>query len=202
MEVGPSVLVSDKINLDKVCILVVDDNNQSVEIMMSVLSGFGARNLLSCNSADEAKTILKRNRVDLLLTDAEMPGENGYELVRWLRSECKEPNRYASAMVVTGHTRVSRVELARDCGAHFVVTKPITPDILLQRIFWVASGERIFVDCDSYKGPDRRFKHEGPPAGSDGRRADDLPADVGEATTPNMTQDELDSMLKVGKVAL
>jgi hypothetical protein len=66
----------------------------------------------------------------------------------------------------------------------------------------VARDERMFVDCEAYAGPDRRFKFEGPPPGEDGRRDNDLPAEVGQATDPNLSQDELDSMMKVSKVSL
>lgn len=196
------MLAADKINLEKVAILVVAENSQSVSIMTSVLAGFGARNVQTCDSAGQAKAVFNKDRIDLLLTDGEMGVETGYDLVSWLRREGKEPNRYCSAIVVTGHTRLSRVEHARDCGAHFVVSKPLAPDVLLQRLFWVANSERLFIDADTYKGPDRRFKQQGPPAGCDGRRADDLPLEVGEAQEPNLTQEELDAIMKVGKVAL
>ena len=131
-----------------------------------------------------------------------MPEQDGYDFLRWLRRDSQEPNRYAPAILLTSHTRSSRIQWARDCGAHFVVTKPIQADVLLERIFWVAKDERMFIDCDAYVGPDRRFKFEGPPAGMEGRRSSDLQADLGAASDPNMSQDELDAMLKVRKIVV
>jgi CheY-like chemotaxis protein len=193
----------DKFDLKRINVLIVDDNAQSLDIMAQVLNGFGARNLTRCENAKEAREALGGStRFDLILSDASMPGEDGYDLMRWLRREGKEPNRYAPAIIVTAHTRASQVKKARDCGAHFVVAKPIQPNVLLERIFWVARDDRMFVECDIYMGPDRRFKFEGPPPGEDGRRASDLPAEVGLATEGNMSQDELDAMMKVAKVAL
>lgn len=193
---------NDKLDLERINVLIVDDNAQSVDILAQVMSGFGARNITRCASAKEAKAALTSSRIDFILSDAEMPGEDGYDLLRWLRREAKEPNRFAPAILVTGHTRISQVKRGRDCGAHFVVSKPIQAKVLLERVFWVARDERMFVDCDVYAGPDRRFKFEGPPPGEDGRRGNDLTAQVGDATDPNLSQDELDSMMKVGKVAL
>ncbi|MGA0603434.1 response regulator [Caulobacter sp. KR2-114] len=192
----------DKFDLTRINVLIVDDNAQSLDIMAQVLTGFGARNLTRCSSAKEARDALAIHRFDLILSDASMPGEDGYDLLKWLRREGKEPNRFCPALIVTGHTRSSQVKKARDCGAHFVVAKPIQPNILLERIFWVARDERMFVDCEAYAGPDRRFKFEGPPPGEEGRRGNDLPAEVGAATEGNMSQDELDAMMKVAKVAL
>jgi hypothetical protein len=67
---------------------------------------------------------------------------------------------------------------------------------MLERILWVAREQRGFVACDSYAGPDRRFKFDGPPAGGPGRRRDDLSADVGDAVMPNMSQDQIDALLQ------
>jgi hypothetical protein len=66
----------------------------------------------------------------------------------------------------------------------------------------VAKEDRMFVETDSYVGPDRRFKREGPPAGMAGRRKEDLPMELGQATTPNLSQDQIDGMMKPMKVSL
>ena len=98
--------------------------------------------------------------------------------------------------------REAILKKARDCGAHFVMTKPLTPITVLERVLWIAREGRRFVESDTYMGPDRRFKNEGVPAGQVGRRRDDLVGDVGEASTPNMEQDSIDGMLKTRRVNL
>jgi DNA-binding response OmpR family regulator len=60
---------------------------------------------------------------------------------------------------------------ARDAGANFVLTKPIAPNLLLQRIMWIGRDARPFVELESYVGPDRRFSLDGPPDGAPDRRA-------------------------------
>ena len=70
-----------------------------------------------------------------------------------------------------------------------------------ERLF-VARENRQFVVAPGYVGPDRRFKNVGPPAGTDGRRSDDLTAEVPDAAEPNMSQDELDAMFKPMKVMI
>ena len=98
--------------------------------------------------------------------------------------------------------RLSQLFKARDCGASFTIAKPITPKIVLERLFFIAKDQRMFVDCGAYIGPDRRFKREGPPVGMEGRRSDDLGAEMGESAAPNMSQEEIDAMMKPSKVAL
>jgi hypothetical protein len=63
----------------------------------------------------------------------------------------------------------------RDAGANFTIAKPITPKIVLERILWAAKEDRQFIECETYLGPDRRFKNDGPPSGAKGRRREDPP---------------------------
>jgi CheY-like chemotaxis protein len=52
------------------------------------------------------------------------------------------------------------------------------------------------------EGPDRRFKAFGPPIGTKGRRHDDLNAKIGAAVEPNMSQNEIDLLMKPTRVKL
>lgn len=196
------MLPSAYLNLEKAKALVVDDNAQALDILVGVLASFGLRDIVRAESATEGMEQVKRNAFDLILTDGEMPGMDGYEFVHWLRRNGADASRVTPAILVTAHTRRSHVVKARDCGANFIIAKPITPKILLERIFWVAKGDRMFVETDNYVGPDRRFKQEGPPADHpDGRRRDDVPIEIGQAETPNMSQEELDNLVKPQKAA-
>jgi len=200
---GPkAMLASQKIDLERIHFLLVDDNVQSLDIMSQVVAGFGVRSIVKCTSAAEARATLLKNTMDFLLTDAQMPGESGYDLTHWVRHEGPETNRYMPIVVVTGHTPRSHVMRARDCGAHFVVAKPLTPKVLLERIFWTAQDDRKYIECDEYCGPDRRFQRLGPPVGTEGRRSDDLSGALGDPAEPNMSQDDINALMKPAKVAL
>jgi CheY-like chemotaxis protein len=186
--------------LEKATVLVVDDNSQALEIVASVLMSFGVRNIVRAANGREAQEFVQRQLFDLILTDAQMPEMDGYDFIRWLRREGPDAARVVPALIITAHTRRSEVMKARDCGANFIVAKPLTPKILLQRITWVARGDRMFIEADTYFGPDRRYKHEGPPPEfPDGRRRDDVPIQIGAAAEPNMSQEELDNLIKPQK---
>jgi DNA-binding response OmpR family regulator len=140
--------------------------------------------------------------VDFLLVDSNLDEDSGYALVRWLRRSSLDPNRFAPVILTSSHTPVSEIASARDCGANFVVAKPLSPSVLMQRMLWIAKGGRQFVEAQSYVGPDRRFKFDGVPEGTKGRRASDLSASVGAATEPNLNQDQINNVLKPQRVAL
>jgi DNA-binding response OmpR family regulator len=101
-----------------------------------------------------------------------------------------------------GHQTLGNVRQARDAGANLVVAKPLSPDVLLRRITWVARESRQFIVAPGYVGPDRRFRNDGPPVGTNGRRSDDLSLEVPDAVMPNMSQNEVDVLFKPRRVSL
>jgi CheY-like chemotaxis protein len=195
------MLSSDKINLEKIKFLLIDDNPACLDILSSVLRGFGAKTVARCASAKEARAILSERVIDVILTDVQMPEESGYDFIEWLRRNADPANRFAAAVVITSHTRISHIARARDCGAHFVIAKPITPKVVLERLFWVSKENRMYIETDTYVGLDRRFKHEGPPAGTKGRREDDPDSEVA-ADDATAGEDEMNPPGKPLKVAV
>ena len=193
---------STRINLEKVSVLIVDDSTPSLDLLAQVVTGFGVKTLQRAESAKVAQVQLRERTFDLVISATNMAGVDGYELVKWLRLGALEANRYVPVILVSGHTPPSQVFKARDSGANFTVAKPITPKVLLERILWAAREERQFIECDSYLGPDRRFKNEGPPIGVEGRRRDDLPPELGEITGDNMSQDQINALMRPSKVKL
>lgn len=170
--VGEALRESAVVNLTAAVTMVVDDSPFSLDLTAQALLGFGIQTRYSCHSAPEAIEILQDNKIDLLIVDCEMPGMDGYEMVRWLRRSGLEPNAFVPVIMTAGHVRRSRVQSARDCGANFLVTKPFSAASLLERIVWVARDGRPFLEVGAYFGPDRRFRTGGPPG--EERRGDEL----------------------------
>lgn len=191
-----------RLNLARSNVLLIDDNEQALEVLASIFRGFGVHRQVKCGSATDAQAILNSREIDLIVCDTSMPDMDGYSFVRWLRREGPEDARFAPVIMLTGHAARSTIESSRDCGANFIVSKPFTPEVLLQRIYWVAKDERAMVRSEGYVGPDRRFRNMGPPLGVKGRRKDDLSTHVGMAKDPNMDQDEIDMLLKPQRAAL
>jgi DNA-binding response OmpR family regulator len=189
-----------RINLEKANVLLVESTTQGMDILSQIFAGFGARSPLRATTAADAMKAAHGAPLDLIVCDPALPDEDGYDFMRQLRRARLEPNSFAPAILTTAHTPKSQILKARDCGANFVVVKPLSPRVMLDRIMWIARENRAFIECDSYVGPDRRFQSLGPPAGTDGRRKDDLPAEVGAAVDPNMSQSEIDDLMKPRRV--
>jgi two-component system response regulator YesN len=70
-------------------LLMVDDQ---IQILNGLISGvdwihLGVDEIRTAQGAGEAREILCRERIDILLCDIEMPGENGLSLLRWVRRQ-------------------------------------------------------------------------------------------------------------------
>lgn len=170
---APGLNPNTVFNLSKATVMVVDDEPFSLRLTAQTLLGFGVVTRYQCGSADEASALLKTHPIDLLIVDAEMPVKDGYDLVSWLRRSGLD-NAWTPVLMISGHTPVSKVAKARDCGANFIVARPLTAALLLDRILWVAKDLRGMLETSTYAGPDRRFRELGPPEGETERRGDPM----------------------------
>jgi CheY-like chemotaxis protein len=162
-----------RVNLEKAVILLLSPQG-GMELLARVLHGFGVRHPYRCYDSARAMEVCGEADLDLIICDGALPGGEAYDFIATLRRSDIEPNRYTPVMVIQGHTPADQILKARDCGANFVVAKPITPRLLLERVLWIAQEQRPFIELDSYVGPDRRFQNLGPPGGpGTGRRRTD-----------------------------
>lgn len=164
-----------RFNLSKTAVLLLDPTQVGLEIMTQILKGFGAREVHRCATVEDAKAKVLEHQIDLMIVDTIAESGEGYEFVRWLRKGVPEPNRHAPVLLTAAHTRASDVASARDCGSHFIVTKPLAPIVVLERIIWIAREGRAFLLSDGYVGPDRRFGRQEVKADHPRRRLDDEP---------------------------
>jgi DNA-binding response OmpR family regulator len=190
-----------RINLSKASVLLIDPSQHSLDMLAQIIHGFGIAELQRCLTIDEAEKLTRNKVFDLLVIDPEVDGGAGYDFLQTLRHS-GGANAYVTVILVSGHVRASDVTRARDTGANFFVAKPLTPAVLLQRIMFVTRDKRPFVAFGEYIGPDRRFKFEGPPPGSEGRRGGDLSEPLGGAGEPNLSQGEIDTFIKPQRVLI
>ncbi len=162
-----------RINLGDAHVMLVESNPQGMEILSQVLAGLGIRGASRCASVQDAWKMLKMADFDLIVCGSNFADGDGYDFISELRRSSVEPNRFCSVIVLSGHTPAAAVHKARDCGANFIVAKPISARTLLDRIVWIAREPRSFIDASVYAGPDRRFQNLGPPAEMAGRRKED-----------------------------
>lgn len=183
-----------RFNLSQTAIALVDSTPLGMSILVQILSGFGAKNIHRCSSIREAKSVASQTEIDLFIIDGATDVGAGYDLVRWVRRDLPEPRNFTPILLTAGHTVTSDVSRARDCGAHFIVSKPISPIVLLERIIWMAREGRVFLHADTYVGPDRRFNSEQRSPSEGGRRREDRLRD--QEGAPSVSWSDLHNLSK------
>ena len=122
--------------IDTVTILAVDDQPANLRLLDAVLSPRGYR-VVSASSGDQALELLPSAGADLVLLDIVMPGIDGYEVCRRIRSAPETAFLPVVMITASGNQEKTR---AIEAGADDFVSKPFDQSELLAR---VASLTRI-----------------------------------------------------------
>jgi len=119
--------------LNGIRILIVDDDADTCEMLAVALSLMGAEAQAS-NSVQEAFVSMAHWEPDILLTDINMPGEDGYSLIHKLRSSTPEKGANIPAIALTALARQEDSEQALSAGFQLHLAKPIDIEILAEAI--------------------------------------------------------------------
>ena len=121
-----AVVKMPDVSLHKVRVLFVDDDPDTVELFSDVIARTGAETRTAASVA-EAIAIFTSWRPDVVVSDIEMPGEDGYALIAYIRSLASEDGGRVPAVAVTAYGRVEdRVRLVT-AGYDIHVPKPVEP---------------------------------------------------------------------------
>jgi PAS domain S-box-containing protein len=112
--------------LSGVRLLVVDDEPNSRELLVTLLTHCGADVKEACSAA-QALAEVTRFHPDLLISDIEMPEEDGYSLIRKLRSMEEDLGRRIAGVALTAHARTEDRLRALEAGYDTHVSKPVEP---------------------------------------------------------------------------
>jgi signal transduction histidine kinase/DNA-binding response OmpR family regulator len=110
-------------------ILVVDDEPGTLELLAAALTSYGAE-IVTATSAAEARERIGVSPPDVLVSDLEMPGEDGCDLISSLRAFEHDQGKRMPAIALTAHSRAEDRTRALLSGFHVHVRKPVAPDEL------------------------------------------------------------------------
>ena len=103
-------------------ILVVDDNPHNAKLARVVLSGAG-HEVLTAADAEEAQALVRSATPQLILMDLQLPGMDGLELTRRLKSD--PATAAIPVLALTANAMRGDDERARAAGCEAYITKPI-----------------------------------------------------------------------------
>ncbi|GAA4422261.1 MULTISPECIES: response regulator [Bremerella] len=111
-------------------VLVADDSSTMRKIILRSLQAVGVPSAVEAADGEEAVKIFKPGEFDLVLTDWNMPGKSGLEVIQEIRKIDKD----VKIMMVTTEAEKSRVMEAIQAGVSDYLVKPFTADTLREKL--------------------------------------------------------------------
>jgi len=119
----------DHPSLQGLRVLLVEDDQDTAEVLESLVAASGAK-ATTASSVAEALDVLARQRVDVLVSDIGLPGDDGYALIRRLR-EREHQQGGLPAIALSAYARPEDRDRALASGFQAHVAKPVDPGELL-----------------------------------------------------------------------
>ncbi|MBX9776528.1 MAG: response regulator [Xanthobacteraceae bacterium] len=116
-------------------ILTIDDSKTIRDMLMLTLSDAGF-DVVQAVDGQDGLDVLGDDRVDVIITDINMPRMDGYEVIRQLRKNAV--HKTTPILVLTTESDVEKRNLARDAGATGWMVKPFDPERLIATVRKVA----------------------------------------------------------------
>ena len=116
-------------------ILTIDNSKTIRDMLMLTLADAGFEVLQAVDGQD-GLDVLGKERVDVVITDINMPRMDGYEVIRQMRSN--SAHKTTPILVLTTESEADKKDLARVAGATGWMVKPFDPDRLIATINKVA----------------------------------------------------------------
>jgi PAS domain S-box-containing protein len=118
------------LSLDGLLILVVDDEEDTRQLLTQSLTYYGATVISAVSAADGYQQLQDKNP-DVLVSDIGMPDEDGYSFIRKVRTASDEKTKNIPAIALTAFARAQDRMRALSSGFQNHVAKPVEPDELV-----------------------------------------------------------------------
>jgi CheY-like chemotaxis protein len=144
---GQHIMYRNQINfqdLTELQVLVVDDNADFRQLITLILEEYGIK-VRTAVSANEAIEKIKKFTIDLLIIDIVMPKEDGFSLIRKIRTLMVPEKRSIPAIALTALDIDVGYLLARISGFQVYLNKPVDFTDLVETI------AKLVNKCPSYR---------------------------------------------------
>jgi CheY-like chemotaxis protein len=126
-------VTEETIDLKGTRVLVVDDDPDNCDMLATVLEHSGAH-VYRAESAAEALTTYERERPDVVTSDIGLPDEDGFALLRKIRTLPRVGGSYVPAIALTGYGNPEDYLKAGDFAFEAHLTKPVELGVMLKTL--------------------------------------------------------------------
>lgn len=137
-------------------VLITDDSAYMRQLLTSLLHALGVGAVHVASDGKQALEYYIEHEPDIVITDAAMTPVDGFTLAENLRRIDRDMLHTVPIIMISGHTDQASIERARDIGISEFLSKPVSAQGLYQRLIAAIDRPRAFIECPTYRGPDRR----------------------------------------------
>jgi two-component system, chemotaxis family, chemotaxis protein CheY len=142
--------------LTKIKVLVVDDEPSMRKVTRALLQAVGVKNILEAPDGSSGLDAIRTHAPDVVILDWEMPGTNGPQFMRAVRSPRSFPLPDVPVIMLTGHSERACVMEAMRLGVNEYLVKPVSSIALLARVVSILAKPRKMLQQGDYYGPEPR----------------------------------------------
>ena len=114
-------------------IITVDDSSTMRRIIKNTLQKLGFETILEAGNGVEALEVMYKNKVDMIVTDWNMPEMDGLTFVKAVRA--KDEYKDLPILMITTEAAKEDILTALRSGVNNYVVKPFTPETLQEKVF-------------------------------------------------------------------
>ena len=121
-------------------ILLVEDSKMTRKLELKVLTELGFKNVVEADDGDAAAAkLLEHSDIRLVISDWNMPGKDGFELLKWVRAN--ESTKTTPFVMATARGEKKETTRAMEAGVTCLITKPFGPPELKKIIEKIFGGK-------------------------------------------------------------
>lgn len=118
----------------EMAILVVEDHDFSRKQTLAMLLRIGFENILAAKNGDQAIEQLNQHKVDLVITDINMPSMNGMTLIKQIRLGKTKNKKQLNIIAITSYSNIKVITTCMELDIDGFLVKPIAAKALTEKI--------------------------------------------------------------------
>lgn len=134
-------------------VLIVEDSAEMQRLLVALFASMGIGEAVCAASGEEGLALFGRGGFDIIITDGDMRPMDGYEMTRRIRALKEVGGDEVPVLMISGHRGKEIVERARDEGVTDYIVKPVTAELLYERLLAAISRPIHLVQTNLYRGP-------------------------------------------------
>jgi two-component system phosphate regulon response regulator PhoB len=127
-------------------IVVIEDSKPMQGILRTVFHALHVRRIRFYDDFKIAVEAMVREAPNLIILDWRIGRTTGYRFLRTLRKRTMGSLGVVPVLVITAHATATMLDRAMSAGAHAVLVKPLSPNLIYKRIEWLVGDRRRMVD--------------------------------------------------------